>query len=186
MTTPPPPASRPSLRPLIVVLLLMAAIVVAVRLFWTEPQPPEGRRVGNQCPEVGGLDPDDKPVKLSAYKGKVVLVSFWGTWCPPCRAQLPHERQMMTEKYKDRPFTILGVANDSVETLQEFRKMNALPWPNIVDERGIVAGQWDVKAFPSAVLVDHTGVIRGTWIAGINPDAVWSAVDSAVREAEKK
>ena len=46
------------------------------------------------------------PVKLSDHKGKVALISFWATWCPPCRQQLPHEREMVTGKYKDRPFVL--------------------------------------------------------------------------------
>jgi peroxiredoxin len=186
MSTPPPTEARPSLRPLIIVLLIMVAVVVVVRLAWQEPQPPEGRRVGNQSPEVAGLDPDGKPVKLSDYKGKVVLISFWGTWCPPCMKQLPHEQEMMTTTYKDRPFTILGVAQDSAETLQRFLKGRPLPWPNIADGQQFLSEAWGVRGFPAAVLVDHTGVIRGTWMEGINPEAVWSAVEDLVREAEKQ
>src|SRR5215210_1120136 len=115
MTTPSTVESKPSLRPLILVLLGLVGVVVVLRLIWEDPQPPEGKRVGNVCPEVAGFDADDKPVKLSDHKGKVVLISFWGTWCPPCRQQLPHERELVTGKYKDRPFVILGVAQDSVE-----------------------------------------------------------------------
>jgi peroxiredoxin len=186
MSTPHPPESGTSLRPLIVVLLILVAVVVVLRLVWQEPQPPEGRRVGNKCPEVGGLDPDDKPVKLSDHKGKVVLISFWATWCPPCMKQLPHEQEMMTTTYRDRPFTILGVALDSAATLKEFLKRRPLPWPNIVDEQRFVSRSWGVDGIPSAVLVDHTGIIQRTWIDGIRPDEMWSAVDDAVREAEKK
>jgi peroxiredoxin len=187
MSTPVTPESKPSLRPLIFVLVGMVAVVVALRLLWQEPQPPEGRRVGNLSPEVAGYDPDDKPVKLSDHKGKVVLISFWATWCPPCRKQLPHEREMVTEKYKGRPFAFLGVAQDSPETLQEFAKANPLPWPNIVDDRAILGKAWGVQYLPSAVLIDHKGVIREAWVAGITDhDAVWVAVERLVAEAEQK
>lgn len=186
MTTPSPAEQKPSLRPLILVLLGLLGIVIVLRLVWEDPQPPEGRRVGNTCPEVAGLGPDDKPVKLTDHKGKVVLISFWGTWCPPCRKELPREAEMVTVKYKDRPFAILGVAQDSAETLREFLKGHPLPWANIVDDHGMVSKSWNVTGFPSAVLVDHTGVIRHTWVNGVNPEKLWGAVDDVVAEAEKK
>jgi peroxiredoxin len=186
MTTPAAPESKPSLRPLILVLLGLVAVVVALRLVWRDPQPPEGKRVGNVCPEVAGYDQDDRPVKLSDHKGKVVLISFWATWCPPCRQQLPHEREMVTVQYKDRPFALLGVAQDSPETVKEFTKSNPLPWPNIVDDRAILGKSWRVEYLPSAVLVDHTGVIRNVWLDGVKPDAMWAEVEKLVAEAERK
>jgi peroxiredoxin len=186
MSTPTTSESRPSLRPLILVLLGITAVVVVLNLLWQNPQPPEGRRVGDTCPQVAGMDVDGKPVKLTDYKGKVVMISFWGTWCPPCRKLLPHEREAFEVKYKDRPFQILGVAQDQADKLRPFLKNNPLPWPNIVDDTGAVSIQWNISAVPSAVLVDHAGVIRAAWVDGVNPDALWAEVDKLVTEAERK
>jgi peroxiredoxin len=186
MTTPSTSEQKPSLRPLILVLLGLVAVVIVLRFMWQDPQPPEGKRVGNTCPEVAGFDPEDKPVKLSNYKEKVVLISFWGTWCPPCLKQLPHEAEMVTTKYNNRPFAILGVAQDSADTLRAFLKGHPLPWANIVDGQRIFSRSWNVAGFPAVVLVDHNGVIQRTWLDGINPDAVWEAVERLVVEAERK
>src|SRR5262245_11113354 len=186
MTTPTTSQSRPSLRPLIIFLLGLVAVVVALRFMWSEPLPPEGRRVGNLCPEIAGEDADGKPVKLSDHKGKVVLVDFWGTWCNPCREMIPQERRKVTQDYRNRPFAILGIALDDAPTLKQFLAAQQLSWLNIVDGDRILANQWNVNAVPSMVLVDHTGVIRKTWYEGVNPAAVWAAVDELVREAEGK
>ncbi len=51
--------------------------------------------VGKPAPEIEGADMDGKPFKLSDYKGKVVVLVFWGTWCGPCMAQVPHERELV-------------------------------------------------------------------------------------------
>ena len=64
--------------------------------------------VGKPAPEIEGVDVDGKPLKLSDYRGKVVLLVFWGAWCGPCMALVPHEREL-AERYKGRPFTLLGV-----------------------------------------------------------------------------
>jgi peroxiredoxin len=149
-----------------------------------EPPPVEGQRVGDQAPEIAGRDPDGNLLRLGDYKGKVVLVNFWGTWCPPCRALLPHERHMVEAKYKGRPFVLLGVAKDSADTLKEFQKDNPLPWPNIADESGMISQMWGVRGFPAAILVDHHGVIRGSWREGIDPTEVWAEVDKLVQAAE--
>src|SRR5262249_22576843 len=143
---------------------VFAGLVVALACIpGCDPPPPEGKEVGNLAPEVVGEDLNGNPVRLSDYRGKVVLLDFWGTWCAPCRAIIPHEREMVERRYKDRPFVILGVANDSAETLKEFLKTNPMPWPNIVDANRIVEKEWGVHHLPTLVLIDHRGVIRQRW-----------------------
>lgn len=167
-------------------LLPLAAIVLLIPS--CEPPAVEGKKVGNLSPDIAGTDVDNKPIRLSDYKGKVVLVNFWGTWCPPCRRQIPHEIDMVTNRYRSRPFALLGIANDPPEVLQSFLKQTPLPWANIVDGRspGFITQQWDVSAFPSAVLIDHKGIILASWLNGMNPDVVWGEVEKAVKAAEKK
>ena len=70
-----------------------------------------GVDVGNKAPEIGGESADGIPVQLSKYNGKVVLVDFWATWCGPCRALIPHEKELHRQ-YDTRPFVILGVSRD--------------------------------------------------------------------------
>ena len=162
---------------------LVAIFGLTLLIAGCEPSGVEGKRVGDRCPPINGRDVDGKPIRLDEYAGKVVLINFWGTWCPPCRAMLPHEREMVA-KYQGRPFVLFGIAQDSAETLKEFQQKNPLPWPNIVDGSRVLSQSWGVEGFPAAVLVDHKGVIRKLWLDGLNPKEVWDEVDKAVQAAE--
>lgn len=151
-----------------------------------EPPPKPGQRPGDLAPDIVGKDADGKDVKLSDHRGKVVLVNFWGTWCPPCREEIPHEIEGMTQTYRGRPFTIFGVAQDKPETLQTFLRTQPLPWPNLADGTGRVGRDWDVQGFPSYLLVDPKGVIVRSWVSGARSKTVWTEVEQAVKEAEGK
>ncbi|HKB02497.1 MAG TPA: TlpA disulfide reductase family protein [Gemmataceae bacterium] len=144
----------------------------------------EGKQVGNKCPEIAGQDADGNVVRLSELRGKVVLVNFWAPWCGPCREMIPHEREMVTRKYKGRPFVILGIAQDPAEEVREFQKGTPMPWPNIIDGTRVIGKQWSVDSIPAAILVDHNGIIRERWRNGLNPTDVWDAVERAVKKAE--
>jgi peroxiredoxin len=165
------------------------AIVAAMLLSpgCESPPPPEGKTIGNMCPEIVGTDADGKTIRLSEYRGKVVLISFWGTWCPPCRALLPEERTKMQTDFAGRPFTILGVAADPPDRLKEFLKDSYLPWPNIADGSppGPIVKEWKVDRFPSVMLIDHSGIIVNKWFGGAEPGDVWLQVERAVREAQR-
>jgi peroxiredoxin len=160
--------------------------VAALVLSSCESPAPEGKRTGDISVEIHGADVDGNRIKLSDFRGKVVLVNFWGTWCPPCRAQIPHEREMVESKYAGRPFVLLGIAKDSPATLRNFLNTNPLPWPNIAEgDSGVISRQWEVEGFPSAVLIDHDGRIIDRWLSGFDPKEVWAKVEEAVRAIEK-
>lgn len=146
----------------------------------------EGMKVGNICPEIAGADAEGKTIRLSDFRGKVVFVSFWAPWCPPCRDMIPHERELLETKYKDRPFAILGVAMEPAESIQDFMTTTPMPWPNIVDGRkGPIVQNWNIDAIPAGIVVDHQGIIRGMWLDGLSPLALDRVIDAAVKDAEK-
>lgn len=166
--------------------------ILIVASCWTftgcETPAPEGQRIGNTMPDFQGEDVDGKLIKLSDYKGKVVLLNFWGTWCGPCQQLMPHEIKKVTVEYKNRPFAMIGVAMDNAAALKEFLAVRPLPWANIVDRTGVIAKVWNVDVVPSFLLIDHHGTIRGRWFSGVTRDAeeVWKEVESLVQQAEVK
>ncbi len=142
--------------------------------------------IGNPAPDVGSTDLDGKKVKLGDYKGKVVLLDIWATWCPPCRAMIPHEREMV-KKMKDKPFLLVSVsADDEKKTLTDFLKDNEMPWVHWWDGADNKVQQtFKVRAFPTLYLIDHKGVIRRKWIGSPKPAVLDDAIEELVKEAEK-
>ena len=95
-----------------------------------------------------------------ALKGEVVLIDFWGTWCGPCRMQLPG-LQKLHEKYHDQGFEIVGIhTKKGVENLDAYLKKSPLPWDTIKDSTGKIAREFQVPHYPSLFLIDRQGVIR--------------------------
>src|SRR5258708_34645001 len=124
----------------------------------------DGYGVGSRAFDIEGKTvADGSPIQLSKYKGKVVLLDFWATWCGPCVAAIPHEKQLAA-RFGGRPFALIGISIDeSLETLRKFVANKGLPWPNIFDDGKRIARQWQIEAVPTFVLIDADGFIIGRW-----------------------
>lgn len=111
------------------------------------------------APETAGKDCEGTEFKLSDYRGQVVLLYFWGDWCPPCRALNPKLNEIVADN-AERPFVIVGVNSDRdpavVQTLLRDEKIS---WRSFQDHDQKISGQWDVNGFPSLVLIDASGNI---------------------------
>jgi len=116
--------------------------------------------VGAVAPETVSVNLDGKTVKLSDLKGKVVVVDFWATWCGPCRAMIPHTRNLV-KSLEGKPFVFLSISvDDEKETLTKFIADTPMPWTHWWDGQKAVAEQWDVEGYPTVYVIDHKGVIR--------------------------
>ncbi len=107
--------------------------------------------------ELKLLTLDGKEVKLSDYKGKVVLVNFWASWCPPCKEEMPIFEKVY-QKYNDKNFLILAVNMDASEgALKEFLEKNRYSFPivRIKGEAGL-----NIPGLPTSYLVDKDGSVK--------------------------
>jgi thiol-disulfide isomerase/thioredoxin len=141
--------------------------------------------VGKPAPEIEGATVDGKAMKLSDYRGKVVVVVFWGSWCGPCMRQVPHERELV-KRLKDKPFALLGVdCDESKQDAIDAIKENAMAWPSWYDGApgaGPIVGRYHVRGYPRMFVLDGRGIIRHNGL--LEGGALDSAVDSLLREFE--
>ena len=99
-------------------------------------------------------------VDLGSLKGKVVLLDFWGTWCPPCVAAIPTLKDVQKRHAKD-PFVLLSVSSDGDEAVvRNFAEKNRLNWPQYWDRDRKVQVAFDVRAYPTYVLIDDEGIVQ--------------------------
>lgn len=142
--------------------------------------------VGNPAPDVEGIDLDGKKIKLSSYQGKVVLFDFWATWCGPCRAMIPHERELV-KKMDGKPFALLSISADNDKSdLTDFLKTEQMPWSHWFDGAGgPIAKKYKISAFPTLYLIDAKGVVRKKWVGSPGNEVLDKAVEELVAEATK-
>ncbi|MGE5520682.1 MAG: redoxin domain-containing protein [Candidatus Dadabacteria bacterium] len=127
--------------------------------------------IGSYAPDFTQNDPSGKPVSLSSFRGKYVLIDFWASWCGPCRQENPNVVKAY-EKYKDRNFTILGVSLDQPTGKEKWLKAienDHLTWNHVSDLaywKNAVAVQYGINAIPQNFLLDPTGKIIAKNIRG--------------------
>ena len=125
--------------------------------------------LGKHAPETIGIDLDGKPMALADYRGKVVLVSFWATWCFPCMKMIPHEKELVEHFAADK-FAIVGVNGDTdIETAREAVEQYQIPWRsfrNNRDGQDQIDDQWHVAAWPTFYLLDVNGIVQKRWFGG--------------------
>lgn len=130
--------------------------------------------IGKEAPDIEGEDLDGETFRLSDYRGKVVMVDFWGEWCVHCRAMYPHERSLV-KQLSDKPFAIIGINSDKDrETIQQIVADKNITWRSFWNgpegSRGPISSEWRVSGWPTIYVLDENGVIRYKNVRGDDLD----------------
>ena len=124
---------------------------------------------GTILPDFSVTDLAGKPLSVAQYRGKVVLIDFWATWCPPCRRELPNVAAVY-QKYHSQGFEIIGVTlDDDQAKVANFIKDSNMPWPEHFEGTGwdnTLVAKYGVSAIPDNILVDAQGHILGRGLKG--------------------
>lgn len=137
--------------------------------------------IGQVIPRIEGEALDGTRLRLDDYRGQVVVLVFWATWCGPCLEMIPHERDLM-KRYRDRAFTLVGVNgdNDRASAL-ELQSKQAMNWPSFWNggSTGGLVERLGVRSWPTVYLLDGAGTIRFKNLRGADLD---SAIERLLAE----
>lgn len=155
---------------------LLIGLVVLIGLGLQERGKKAPLSEGVTAPAFEVTDPaSGKKLDLSAFRGKVIFINFWATWCPPCREELPAIDSLFKELAFDPGFAMVTILyNDSPETAKEMLRSMGLTIPVYSDAGGISARNYELTGVPETYLVDKKGILRKRVIGALD----WSSPEA--------
>jgi len=139
--------------------VLLVAMVLSLSGCGRRPAETEGLEVGSPAPSFKLPDLNGKEVALSQFKGKVVLLDFWATWCGPCRMTMPVMEKL--EREFPREMVLLAInLQEPKDMVRDYVREQSLSSRVLLDEEGSVGEAYGTGAIPMQVLIDKEGIIR--------------------------
>jgi cytochrome c biogenesis protein CcmG/thiol:disulfide interchange protein DsbE len=138
-------------------------------------KPDEARK---HAPDFVLKDANGKPVRLSDYKGKVVILDFWATWCGPCGIEIPWFTEF-ERKYKDRGFEVLGVSmdDDGWKAVTPFVAQKKINYPVVLGDEKTSDQYGGVEALPTTFVIDRNGKIASVHVGLTNKKDFEDAIE---------
>jgi len=127
----------------------------------------------NPAPDVSVVSlADGKTLKLSDLKGKVVLLNFWATWCPPCREEIP-SMMKLNSQMSGKPFQMVAISIDEggKPAIESFFKQSGLSLPTYIDASGDSTKSYGITGVPESFIIDKQGILVKKVIGGMSWDS---------------
>jgi len=144
------------------IISIFITTIIAFGLISCGQQPPAGAalkgEVLEKAPSFTLKDLDGNSFSLSDTAGKVVILDFFATWCPPCEAEIPHF-EALYKKYKGNGLVIVGVSLDQtgVKTVKSFSAQHGVTYPMVMANKEVVANYGGIRAIPTTFILDREG-----------------------------
>jgi cytochrome c biogenesis protein CcmG, thiol:disulfide interchange protein DsbE len=142
------------------VLTVMALVFFCAGTISCRGQAGKTTSAGPMAPDFTLKDLSGEDFSLSATNGKVVILDFWATWCPPCRMEIPHFEALYKE-YKGRGLEIVGIALDQggASDVIPFVKTNDVTYPIVIGNNDVAAAYGGIRGIPTTFILDRSGAI---------------------------
>lgn len=155
----------------VILLVILVAIGWTIYSAVTKDKQPQ-LATGKPAPDFIAKDLTGKEYRLSELKGKGVILNFWGTWCEPCRDEMP-ALQEMSETLKNQGVLVLGVNNGKSDvTVQAFVKQYGLTFPILLDKRLDISKAYQVVNLPTTYFIKHDGTLAMRVIGPLNVNTI--------------
>jgi peroxiredoxin len=162
ITEHPTPRAAPARSKLTVIASALGILLVAFGVVWTQSAKYEPLKVGMTAPDFELPDLDGKTMRLSDFRGKVVFLNFWATWCKPCKEEMP-SMEVLYKHFAGKDFVIVAVSIDRVTTKKDippFVKGLNLTFPIFVDSWGHTDKRYKLMGVPETYIIDQQGILR--------------------------
>lgn len=162
--------------------ILMGLIIIqGGSLFPAADQSRKAPEIGQEAPDFTLSNLEGEPVQLSQFRGKVVFLNFWATWCVPCRNEMPILEQFARENAAN--VVVVGVnLNDSRETVVDFIKQVEVTFPIVLDEDARVSRQYLIRGYPTTVVIDSDGTIQTIHVGALTQENLVEDMELAERD----
>lgn len=151
-------------------LFSLMTIVLTHTMAEAAPDNLPGLRVGEKAPDFELKTLDGKTVKLSDYRGKKVILNFWATWCPPCKAEMPDIQKYYNEA--DDNVEILAVNIDPQYDVKKFVRDANVTFPVLLDSKDEVNTLYKILTIPTTYFIDGEGIIRSKHLSVMTTEII--------------
>lgn len=141
-------------------------------------------KVGEAAPDFIAVSPQGEIVHLSDYRGQPVWLNFWGSWCPPCRAEMP-DIQTAYEQLHPQGLTLLAVSlGDKPSEAVNFAQLNGVTFTILLDpDRSLTSPTYPIYNFPTHIFIDKDGIVRKIVLSEMSADQAIAAAQSILPES---
>jgi len=162
--------------------ILVAILFIGLSATGCTAAPQQGPR--QPAPDFNLKTLDGKSLQLSALKGKVVLLDFWATWCPPCREEIPHFKELY-DQYRGKGLEIIGVALDDggEKDVAPFARKNQINYPlSVTGAQELGQRYGGIRGIPTTFLIDKQGRIAKKYIGGQSKEVFETEIQALLKE----